>query len=220
MSQHGSEGDRQERIFSNLHDRSPKLAGIYRTAIRALEVAPDPDCEASRVSVICHCMRELMNGLPSVMADTTIPRPKPSSGGLLAQLPELLAAHPQLDLEAQQDVLPVPSAVAMHVSSLARARAQETGRNRSIAASLLTGTVDAKHPAIEQWLAAQGFFLGWTHLDRNHDGDRDLPTDDELRQVIAVVEDVVEVRTAAFFDNLRSIDDLLADINATFNEVD
>lgn len=147
------------------------------------------------------------------MSDTAIPRPKPSSGSLLGQLPGLLAAHSELDLDVDQDVVPVPSVVARQISSLARAQSQETGRNRRIAAALLTGNSDAKHPAIKQWLDAQGFFLGWTHLDRNHE-DRDLPTDEDIRSWMAVVEDVIEVRTAAFFDNLHLIEDLLSDINS------
>ena len=47
---------------------------------------------------------------------------------------------------------------------------------------------------------------------------RELPSDYEIRAAIRVVEDVIEVRTAAFFDNLRSLDDLLSDINATVEE--
>ncbi|MDO8363921.1 MAG: hypothetical protein Q7V88_13565 [Actinomycetota bacterium] len=163
-------------------------------------------------------MRELMLGLPSVLADTAIPRPKPSSGSLLSQLPGVIAKHPDLDLAADQDVLPVPRAVAIHLHSLVKARTQEDGRNRSNTSALVTGGSDAEHPAIKQWKEAYEFFMGWTHFDRNHEGDRDLPTDLAIRGAVRVVEDVIEVRTTAFFDNLHSLEDLLSGINATVEE--
>ena len=65
---------------------------------------------------------------------------------------------------------------------------------------------------------AYQFFLGWAHLDRNHNVDRPLPADSDLLANIRVVEDVIEVRTAAFFENLKSLEGLLAEINAPAKE--
>jgi hypothetical protein len=206
--------ERQVRVIEALDARSPNLAGIYRAALNALALAGGLGGANARVSIICHCMRELMNGLPSVMSDTSIPRPSPSSDALKAKLPELLAEHPDVDLGLDQDLLPVPRAVARMFESLITTVAQEQGRNRSIAAVLVTGVPDTKHPAISQWRAAQDFFLGWTHLDRNHEGGRELPSDDILRMNMRVVEDVIEVRTALFFENLRAVEDLLDEANA------
>jgi hypothetical protein len=159
-------------------------------------------------------MREVMNGLPTVMTDSSIPRPDPSSGALTARLPELLGQHPDLDLAVEQDLVPVPREVAQAFSELIGTVTSEQGRNRRNAAELVTGGSDTKHPAIKHWAAAQRFFLGWTHLDRNHSQDRELPTDDVLLSMIRVVEDVIEVRSALFFENLHSLQDLLADANA------
>jgi hypothetical protein len=209
---------RQNGVIGALQDRSPKLAGIYRMALRTLGSAPEEACETARVSSICHFMRELMVNLPAVLADTAIPRPKPSSDALVSQLPNLLAKHPEVDLGVDQDVVPVPKIVARRLDALIKARIQEQGRNRSNAAALVTGDSDADHPAIKQWQDAYKFFVGWAHLDRNHERERDLPSDEEIRSTMRVVEDVIEVRTAVFFENLHSLEDLLAEINGPLEE--
>jgi hypothetical protein len=211
--------DRQCRVVKALDDRSPRLAGVYRSALSTLRSEPESGCEAARVSMICHCMRELMTGLPAAMADTAIPRPKPSSGSLVAKLPELLANHPDVDLGIDQDIVPVPKKVAQALASLVTTVTQEQGRNRSNAAALVTDGSDPKHPAIKQWLDAYEFFVGWAHLDRNHERDGKLPGNEELLAVIRVVEDVIDVRTTVFFENLHAVEDLLASANAANGEV-
>jgi hypothetical protein len=169
--------------------------------------------EGARISLICHAMRELMTGLPEAMGDSASPRPSPSSGSLTAGLPGLLAAHPELDLEQDRDLIPVPRRVAQTIATLVRAITLEQGRNRSNAAALVTGGSDVEHPAIAQWQRAYKFFVGWTHLDRNHVSSRPLPSDEEVATHLRVVEDVIEVRSAAFFDNLRSIEEMLGEFN-------
>lgn len=160
-------------------------------------------------------MRELMLNLPAVMSTSpiAIPRPNPSAGSLLKQLPGLLAAHPDADLGLDQDLVPVPREVAKGLAALIRTATQEEGRNRANTAALVTGETDAKHPVIGQWTEAYNFFLNWTHLDRNHEQEKPLPSDETLCGKIRVVEDLIEVRSALFFENLHSLEDLLADIN-------
>lgn len=159
-------------------------------------------------------MRELMAGAPSAMADAYVGRPRPSSGGLVAKLPGLLAKHGDLDLGADQDMVPVPQVIARAFSDVVSARVREEARNRTNAVELITAGTDDAHPAIAQWSAAYDFFVGWAHLDRNHDEERPLPSDAAISKQIKVVEDVIDVRSAMFFDNLHAIQDLLADINA------
>lgn len=206
---------RQQHTFDALTDRSERLAEIYRAAVEAMMTPAAAGLERARVSIVCHCMRELMNGLPAVMADSSIPRPDPSANSLLSRLPKVVAAHPALDLTLEQDLIPVPRDVATAIAQLVTTANLEHGRNRSIAASLVTGATDAMHPAVTQWRNAQDFFLGWTHLDRNHTRMRELPSDDDLWSNIHVVEDVIDVRSALFFDNLHALQDLLAEANAT-----
>ena len=72
--------DRALRIIGAVEDRSPRLAGVYQVALRKLRTAAQDGCESARISVICHCMRELMNCLPAAMADNFVQREKLSSG--------------------------------------------------------------------------------------------------------------------------------------------
>ncbi len=207
--------ERQTRVAEALLNRSEKLASLYHHALAVLAAPAGPGGETARITVICHCIRELMNGLPAVMTDNAIPRPNPSSGALTRKLPELLAQHPGLDLAVEQDLVPVPKEVAQALADLIGAATREEGRNRRNAAELVTGAPDTKHPAIKHWATAQRFFLGWTHIDRNHAQDRELPTDEVLLENIRVVEDVIEVRSTRFFENVHALQDLLAEANAT-----
>ena len=212
MNQTPTLDDRQARVFEALRERSPKLAGVYLAAIGSLAHLPLDRGEAARVSAIAHHMRELMANLPAAMTDHVIPRPKPSSGALTAKLPDLLA-EADLDLDSDQDLIPVPKKAAKAISELLSALAKEQGRNRSNAAELITAGSDVDHPAITEWNKTYQYFVGWAHLDRNHE-ERELPSDDDLLTKIRVVEDVIEVRTALFFENLHSIEDILAEANA------
>lgn len=207
--------ERRTRVFDFLKDRSSVLAGMYRTALDVLAAAWPTDVENARVSVICHCMRELMNGLPSVLSEATIPRPRPSSGALLRQLPQLLSEHPGVDLEMDQDLIPIPRTLAQALSALTSTVTKEQGRNRENTAALLTGSSSAKHPVIDQWTKTYQFFVGWTHLDRDHRISNALPTNAVLAEHFRVVEDVIEVRAGLFFENLHALEDLLKEINET-----
>lgn len=207
--------ERQARVIEALENRSTKLAGIYKTALDLFASDGRPGSESARISVICHCMRELMLGLPDVMSDSDsiIRRPDKSSASWLRELPGLLANHPDTDLNQDQDLVPVPRPVARALSSLLSAATQEEGRNRANTAALITGGSDAHHPAIKQWMNAYQFFVGWAHLDREHERERSLPSDQKLVENMRVVEDLIEVRTALFFANLHALDDLLDEIN-------
>lgn len=207
--------ERQERVLEALRNRSPRLAGMYKMALDMLAKSAIPGCENARISITCHCMRELMVNLPAVMSDDpiAIPRPNPSSGSLMKQLPKLLAAHPDADLRLDRDLVPVPRAVAQALASLISTAIKEEGRNRANTAALVTGELGTDHPAITQWMNAYQFFVSWAHLDRNHEQERSLPLNETLLANIRVVEDVIEVRSALFFENLHALEDLLAEIN-------
>src|SRR5919202_1530116 len=188
--------ERQRRVANAIAARSSKLSGMYRTVLGQLAAPALKGGERARVSIICHCVRELMAGLPEAMSDSITPRPNPSSNKLVGGLPRLLASHPEVDLSLDQDVLPVPRPVAQAFHALVTAATQEEGRNRRNAAAMVTGGTNADHPAIRQWQAAYRFNVRWAHLDRDHEGSGPVPSDQEIRAHLRVVEDVVEVRTA------------------------
>jgi hypothetical protein len=158
-----------------------------------------------------------MMGLLEDLTDDPIERVKPTSGSQLENLPKLLAKHPDLDLGLEQDIVPVPKAVAQAFRSLISTAAKEQGRNLSNATDLVTAGGDRQHPAVKQWKETYRFFVRWAHID-SHKGDRQLPTDVELFGHVKVVEDVIEVRTAAFFANLTAVEELLATINEPLEE--
>lgn len=220
MEPEATTDEQNDRVIKVLEDRSPRLAGVYRSVLSVLRGTPEPGCEGARVAVVCHCMRELMLNLPAALGDSIIARPNPSSGLLVAKLPSLLSSHPELDLELDQDMVPVPRKVARQLALLVKARVQEDGRNQKNFAALVTGGSDteAASSAVQQWKDAYDFFVGWAHLDRNHERAGSLPSDEEILTKVRVVEDVIEVRTAVFFANLHSIEDLLAGINASSEE--
>jgi hypothetical protein len=204
---------RQDYIIEALEHQSPRLAGMYRSVLNLLRSKPEVGCEVARVSMICHCMRELMTNLLAG-AEGFIERIDPSSVSLASRLPKLLAKHSDLNLGADQDIVPVPKAVARHFDALVKARVQEEGRNQHNAAALITGGSDPKHPATKQWGDAYSFFLRWAHLDQHNERNGALASDQEILVFIRVVEDVIEVRRAAFFDNMHTVSDLLAIANA------
>lgn len=191
---------------------------MYLAALHEFDSVALAGRETARVSIICHCMREVMNGLPTAMAASAVPRPNPSSAALVAKLPQTLREHPELDLRAEQANVPVPTPVASMLADLVDAAVKEQGLNVTNAAALLTDGTDARHPLIGQWRAAQAFFVAWAHLDRNPDGARELPDDLEIAAHIRVVEDVIEVRTSLFFTNLNAVEDLLALANEQRDE--
>lgn len=130
----------------------------------------------------------------------------------------ILGKTPGVDFSADQDNVPVPKPIAEVLDSLVKAAAQEQGRNRRNTAALITGGSTPKHPAISQWLDAYEWFVGWAHLDRLHLKARKLPSDLEVLARMRVVEDVIEVRTKIFFENVHSVAALLAEINAVSEE--
>lgn len=206
--------ERQARVLEALRSsRSAKLAGIYRTAIETLAIAAVPGSELARVSVICHCMRELMNGVPSAMSGIDIPRPDPNSDALKNRLPDLLK-EVDLAVDDDQESVPVPGKAAKTLDELIKTVAQELGRNRRLASAFITDGSDDNHPAIRQWMSAQRFFARWTHLDRMQEGDRNAPTDGVILANLRIVEDVIETRAGLFFANLETIEDILAAANA------
>lgn len=205
--------ERQCRVADALVRHSPRLAGMYRSALSMLGSEPESVCETARVSMICHCLRELMLNLPAAMADSAIERPKPSSNDLVRALPDLLAKHPDVDLGLEQDLVPVPKKVANVLARVVTTLTKERGRTRSNVAALLNGGEDPHHPAVKEWIDTYNYFVGWAHLDQNHERGGNLPSNEDLLRALRVVEDALEIRNRVFFENLHAVEELLASAN-------
>lgn len=154
-----------------------------------------------------------MLGALDVLVDTPEPRQSPSSGSLAGRLPSVVAREGGPDLRVDQDLIPIPRAVAAVFADLIDASTREQGRNQRNAAALVTGSADGAHPSIKEWGQAYSFFLQWAHVDQHHS--KDLPDDATLARRLRVVEDVIEVRLNLFFENLSRVEGLLALANAT-----
>jgi len=209
----GIPDQRQHDILSRLRERSAVHAGLYTIALRELESPAVEGLESARISVVCHCARELMLGALDVLVDTPEPRQKHSSGSLARNLPSVISREGGPDLRANQDLIPIPRAVAAAFADLIDASTREHGRNQRNAAALVTGSADGSHPSIREWGTAYGFFVQWAHVDQHHR--KDLPDDTTLARHLRIVEDVIEVRMNLFFENLSTVEDLLALANST-----
>lgn len=204
---------RQHDMLKRLRERSAVHAGLYALALRELGSPAVDGLEPARISVICHCARELMLGALDILVDTPEPRPSPSSGSLARNLPSVILREGGPDLRANQDLIPIPRTVAGAFADLIDASTREHGRNQRNAAALVTGSADGSHPSIKEWGKAYGFFVQWAHVDQHHR--KNLPADATLARHLRIVEDVMEVRMNLFFENLGTVEDLLALANAT-----
>lgn len=205
---------RQQRIDTWLSERRPDLASMYRSAIRLLDVPPASGEEQTRVSHICHSMREVMNRVLTVAGTTASPRIRPSTDEQVQALPDLLSRHPDLSLDGQGDSVPVPREVAVVFDKLMRTAVQEKRRSRDDVASLLTDDLNREHLAVKRWMESRRFFVKWAHLRATQIDAAHLPRDNQIRDHIEVFEELFDGVTTAFFTLRRSIDDLLEDINA------
>ena len=207
---------RQQKLLSELTQRSTPHAGLYAFVLRELGSEAIEETRSARISVICHCARELMLGALDILVDTPEPRPNPSSGSLTKSLTSVLAANGSPDLRVDQDLIPLPKAVATAIADLVDASTREIGRNRRNAAALVTGNAEDSHSSVAEWSNTYSFFVKWAHVDQHHSGA--LPDDRLLASHLQVVEDVIEVRMSQFFDNLSAVEDLLAAANRTDDE--
>lgn len=207
--------ERQQRIVSELSKRRrPDLASMYRAALVLLGEPAKAGDERTRISLICHSMREVMNRVLGTMGATASPRIRPSSGDQVQALPDLLSQFPDLSLDGEGDSIPVPRAAAVIFEKLIKTAVQEKGRSRDDIASLLTDDGNSDHLAVKRWIETRSFFVKWAHLHEVSPELSELPSDDLLRTHVAVFDELFDAVITEFFERLHSIEDLLADINA------
>lgn len=213
--------ERRQRIYDALFQYSPVVAGSYRIAIRTLQVPAHPGEERARVSIIGNAIREVMITLPSIMGDSS---DAVSTGAdpnsLLRELPEKLAQFSDLDLKQDLDYIPLPRDAAALIAELVTAASQETKNLRDNISSLIAVGSANNHPAIQQWLKANQFFVKCTHLGRPPSDVGDDMSDEKIEENIRIVEDLMETRISGFFDSRDSLDELLNNINSDEEDTD
>ena len=206
---------RQQGVFDALLTRHADLASMYRAALRIAASASEDGDRRMRVAQVCHAMREVMNRFADAVGANPSQRIKPPASEQLQALPTLLADHPELVLDRDQELIPVPREVAAAFDKMIKTAVQEKARSRDIAAALLTDDGNTDHPAVRQWMDVRTFFVRWAHLQAEATELSKIPTDDDIQSKVRVVEDLIEGVTKLFFDARRSVDDLLAEINQT-----
>jgi hypothetical protein len=206
--------DRQQRVFSALQEKRLELADFYQTALMLLDGDLTVPGSRTRVALIGHCMREVMNRVLGALGRPTAPKFKPSSDQQVKALPDLLSRFPELELSGEGSSVPVPQEVAAAMDKLFKAAIQEKRRVRDDVAALITDDDNASHVAVSRWIESRGYFVKWAHLHETDVPEADLPTDQEIREHIGVFEELLDGVVTAFFATRHSIDDLLAEINA------
>lgn len=212
--------ERQQRIRGALQERRPELAEMYGAALELLHESPTSLSSRTRISYICHSMREVMNRVLGAMGTPVAPKVKPSTEKQVQGLPDLLASFPGLDLDSDSELVQIPHGVAEAMDRLFKAAVQEKRRSRDDVASLLTDDGNTGHAAVAKWIDSRGFFVKWAHLHDRQSEQAELPSDDEIKVHVGVFEELFDGVITAFFTIRHSIDDLLAEINATEDEND
>lgn len=206
--------ERQQRIYTALAEKRSDISSMYRAALLLLSRPAEVGEERTRISHICHSMREVMNRVLVAMGTTASPRIKPSSGNQVQELPDLLARFPGLALDADGESIPVPRAVAGVFDKLIKTAVQEKRRSRDDVASLLTDDGNGEHLVVKQWVESRDFFVRWAHLGDDEPESLRLPSDNIMRTHVAVFDELFDAVITSFFTLRRSVDDLLAEINS------
>jgi hypothetical protein len=218
--------DRQS-LHGLIGEVDPALAGLYRQAILLMDSQPMPGDDKARLSLVSHCVRELMNNLPDALGDVK-DFPANRRGDEEKARADLIAAVEMLEgMPRDQPVeagspLDKPGKVTVPADFLDAAvnfagvfKDGET-RVRLRDSAALLGYIDRYHPALKPWKAARDFFMSFAHLDR-HKSDRPgghgLPTDERVMAHIAIIEASMRVRLGAFFDSLNEVRALAGQAN-------
>lgn len=214
---------RQEEIAAWLEEKKPDLASTYRGALLLLRSAPDPGHERTRIMLVCHSMREVMNRLPTAVMlgrgsvnGERIKKHK-KSADQVRELPKLRVDYPDVDLTQEAENILVPRQVAVTLGNLIDAAIYEDQRRLGDLAAFLTDDANPKHPAVSEWRDLSEYFTRWAHL--RDQAEEAVPSDNELIQRVRVFEDHVDAIRLAFFESKAVIEDLLAAANQTVDEV-
>src|SRR5699024_4473393 len=117
-----------------------------------LAEASDPGQERTRVLLICHSMREVMNRLPTAVMfergsfNRSVVANHKKSSELVRGLPDLRVEYPEMELSFEAENIPVPREVALAFNRLIDAAVHEDQRRLSDLAAFLTDDGNPKHP--------------------------------------------------------------------------
>lgn len=226
-SAHWSE-DRQA-LHRLIEEVDPALAGLYRQAIILMDTPPIPGDEKARLSLVSHCIRELMNNLPDALGDV---KDFPASrggdenkarAGLVTAVNKFKGMPVVQPVEETTETNPaenvtVPADLLDAAENLVGVFQDGETRGELRDSAAVLGYIDRYHPALKPWRAVRKFFMSFAHLDRlkaTGSGGRDLPSDEQVISQIAIIEASMRVRLGAFFDNLNEVKALADQANTS-----
>jgi hypothetical protein len=184
-----------------------------------MDAPPIPGDEKARLSLVSHCIRELMNNLPDALGDV---KDFPASrggdenrarDGLVAAVSKFRGVPVDQPVEETapanpSDKVTVPADLLDAAENLVSLFKDGETRGELRDSAAVLGYIDRYHPALKPWRAVRKFFMSFAHLDRlkaTGTGGRDLPSDDKVMSQIAIIEASMRVRLGAFFDNLNEV---------------
>lgn len=219
--------EERQALHRQLLDLNPRLAGLYRQAIRLVSEEPPPGEELARYTLIGHAMREFINRLPDVLDDVrgAIARPVRGSADLLRDLDgiadegsltgEFVEVPSGTDLQAVM----VERTVADLLVRLRQAYRQERLRGEERDAVVVSAARTRGGPAYDQWRAARKFFMDFAHLDKYVGGrSKSLPSEAEVVQALETIERIITVRLTGFFSAREALDRLIDEANSSYGD--
>lgn len=215
----------RRRLLSWLKEKAPSLAELYETAITLLETQPLP----GRSRIIAHCVREIANSLPAILAGVERTRLEydkrlddiASAWQRLTGLPVLPhTARESGSVPGPREALTneflrqVKGLIEDHLATRTK---QETIAERLFQANRPENRHlgDALRPVLRQWIALRNWFQGHAHDGGRTDADVDWVA---FQRKITLFEETILTLGQGFFATITDLDELLR--TATPEQVD
>lgn len=220
----------EERIElqQQLFRLDPELSALYENAITLLSEEKISGKEHVRLSVIGHCIRELINLLPDALEDVDgmllsgwkdnnteieklISSLEKEAGGDIGSL-----VSDETDNSGQARRVLITQGTLNAMAEWAKSEQEKKVRERQRDSITVLGSIDSRSPALIPWGNARKFFMRRTHIKRNfplRDNLINLPDDTEVLYHLSAIEACLRVRLCGFFDIYDEINDLLKDAN-------
>lgn len=220
--------EERKRLLELLVALGSSIAGYYREGIGLLDRPAIPAEEKSRISIIGHCFRELMNNLPEALRDVV---GVPGRGGSSrTEVNNLLSAFGTLRGESTfpeenpyssddpTDPVSVPKGIMAAVVDLVRSENEGTIRGIQRDSMVVLGRLDVTDPALAPWRKARKFFMSFTHLNSGSVDSPNQVSDHEILGHVEIIEGSLFSRLGPFFENYHAIEDILRVANQVEGE--
>lgn len=214
----------QARLLGWLKQKAPSLAELYQTAVNELARQQLP----GRSRIIAHCVREIANTLPDILAQ--VERTRLEYDKRLDEISEawdrLAPGSPSIQTTSVSG--PVPSPREALTSEFMRLVGDLIGKHKATREKSITiaGRLfqanrpenrhlgDALIPILRQWLDVKNWFVA-----RSHENKTDAECDwEEFRRQFSIFERTVLTLGQGFFATVADLDDLIR--TATPDQID